>query len=190
MRTIVGACCALSVMVSVAFAQPAPVTFRARFAPFASNATAARMLRVSSPDVVVLPDAFVAQQECDPPQAGVLCAYFITPASPGEELRFRLCQSNGAGEACTGCGGATQCDTPDRFATIPTATPTATVTPTTTATASPTLTPTRSPTPVLTATRTATRTPTPSPTRTPTPTATPTPVRPPAPVFESVEVVP
>lgn len=127
--------------------------FRAKFAPFHATATAARLLRVTPTTSTVIPDVLAVQGPCPSPEPGVLCATFSTQASPGDTIRFRLCQSNSAGESCTGCNGVDPCDSPDRFATLPT--------PTATATNTPTRTPTRTPTPVLT----ATATPTPTPTR-------------------------
>ena len=131
--------------------------FRARFAPFDSSATGARLLRLTPTQQTVITNVLAVQAPCPSPQPGVLCADFSTLASPGDTIRFRLCQSNTAGESCTGCGGVDPCDTPDRFATLPTPTATATATPTSTRTVTPvaTTTPTRSATPTPTPTRLA-----------------------------------
>lgn len=126
---------------------------RAKFAPFDSSATGARLLAISPVPSTVIPNVLTVQGPCPSPVPGVLCADFAMPGSPGDTIRFRLCQSNSAGESCTGCNGVDPCDSPDRFATLPTPTATATITPT------------RTTTPIVTSTPTRTATPTPTPTR-------------------------
>ena len=121
--------------------------FRAKFAPFHAKATGARLMRITPTASTVIPDVLAVQGPCPSPEPGVLCATFSTLASPGDTIRFRLCQSNSGGEACTGCNCVEPCDYPDRYATLPTPSPTGSSTPTRT--------PSRTPTPTPTATRLA-----------------------------------
>ena len=154
MRRLIIAVSTIVVFVLYLWSAVFAADFRARFGAFHETATGARLLRLTPTEQTVIPNVLAVQGPCPSPQPGVTCADFATTASPGDTIRFRLCQSNSAGEACTGCNGALPCDTPDQFAVLPTATATRTATPT------------RTTTPTVIATLTATRTATPQPTPT------------------------